>query len=103
MWENNFESIETIERFILSEDLQGDVNNKPNFIRKMLNRLDTYKESRDKLISSINQDWWFGNGESARVLKNIIIENINHYYSLIEELTNKIINSLLKSDESNIQ
>lgn len=103
MWENNFESIETIERSILSKDLQSDVNNKPNFIRKMLNRLDTYKESRDELISSINQDWWFGNGESARILKNIIIENINHYYSLIEELTNKTINSLLKSDESNIQ
>lgn len=94
--EEKFKEIEVLERAIINRRFLTLSNNKPEFIRQTLNILNNLKESKCKRINEINQDWWFNNGESISILKNIIIEVINRYYRIVEEESNKIINSIIK-------
>ena len=93
--EEKFKEIEVLERAIINRRFLTLSNNKPEFIRQTLNILNNLKYFKCKRINEINQDWWFNNGESISILKNIIIEVINRYYRIVEEESNKIIHSII--------
>lgn len=94
--EEKFKEIEVLERAIINRRFLELSDNKPEFIRQTLNILNSLKEDKTEITNDILQDWWFSNNQSVQILKDIIIEIINRYYHIVEEESNKIINSIIK-------